>query len=506
MITYHITQQRLSQVACQGYICLCQPGIAADQEPLDHVKHMYHPLDQVLEQRNFTGQVSDAVVLSGVRDGHPSYIFLNGLGKDGSPEHKLENMRRAMANAMRAAEPYHITDFVIEVPSPRWFHLPLHRVVQELTIAAEMTHYHFDYFITDDSRRVPHEYTLTLSAHKHDHDEVRVGMERGQRIGHAVNKARHWGDLPASHMTPKVLADHARAIADVHDTLSCHIYGEKEMLELGMGGIMAVTEGAKEEAQLVRMHYECGNDDAPTLTFVGKGVTFDSGGLSLKPPHAMEDMKGDMNGGAAVIATMHALAYLKPNVNVHAFVPLAENMPDGTSMKPGDVISFYNGKTAEVRNTDAEGRLMLADALSFASAHYSFDAVIDIATLTGACLHALGPIYGGLMSSDDSLATQLADAGRTTGDKLWQLPLDEDYRKSVYSEVADVRNTEHPQYKAGAIAAGFFLKHFVDDRPWAHIDVAGTAFNVPGRTYYRGEGATGFGVRAFIQLIDQWQS
>jgi len=470
------------------------------------VKALYDPLPSLLEQRNFKGGVDETVAISANQDGRATHVFLNGLGSGKTPEEKLEALRRAMANAMRLAEQYKITDFVVEVPSPKWFEVPLHRVVQEMSIAAEMVHYHFDYFITNASRRLPQSYTLTFSAHEHDHDEVRAGMERGKYIGHAVNKARHWGDLPASHMTPQLLAEHAEGIASMHDSLECRIFDEDEIEELGMGGVMAVTHGSRQEARFVRMHYTCDKKNAPTIALVGKGVTFDSGGLSLKPPKAMEEMKNDMNGGAAVIATMQALAYLKPDVNVYAFVPLAENMPDGNAMKPGDIISLYNGKTAEILNTDAEGRLLLADALSYACAHYSTDAIIDIATLTGACLHALGPMYAGLMSSDDSLQAQLTDAGHASGDRVWALPMHEDYRKSVQSEVADVRNTEKSNYRAGSIAAGFFLKHFVDDRPWAHLDIAGTGFDVPDRAYYRGSGATGFGVRAFIQLINQWQS
>lgn len=506
MITYHITRKRLSEISAHGHICLCPPGVASNQDPLLQVQHMYSPLQELLDQRNFNASVSQTILVSGQQDGHATYVFINGLGSGKTAEDKLENLRQAMANVMRMAEQYKITDFAVEIPSPYWFDAPMHRITQELTVAAEMAHYHFDQFITDNERRLPQEYTITLSAHGHDHDEVRAGMERGQRIGHAVNKARHWGDIPASHMTPRILAEHAQGLANVHDTLSCRVYSEDEIRELGMGGICAVSHGSRLEAQFITMQYDCGRNDAPTINLVGKGVTFDSGGLSLKPPQAMEEMKGDMCGGAAVLATMQALAYLKPHVNVRAFVPLAENMPDGNAMRPGDIISFYNGKTAEVRNTDAEGRLLLADALAFATAHYPSDAIIDIATLTGSCLHALGPFYAGLMCSDDALATQMMDAGRVSGDNMWRLPLDDAYQTAIHSEVADIRNTGNPKYKAGTMTAALFLKQFVDDRPWAHIDIAGTAFDVPARSYYRGSGSTGFGVRAFLQVLSQWQA
>ena len=215
-------------------------------------------------------------------------------------------------------------------------------------------------------------------------------------------------------------------------------------------------------------------------------------------------MKDDMAGAAAVISTMEMIAHLKPRVNVVAFAPLSENMPSGNATRPGDVVQFYNGKTAEIKNTDAEGRLILADALSYAVKHYSPDAIIDFATLTGSCSYALGPFFAGLMSQHEELTQRILSAGQRSGDRVWPLPFHDDYKPAVRSTVADLCNEGSSTYRAGAITAGFFLQNFVGTVPWVHLDIAGTSFNVPDMSYYR-PGATGFGVRLLADLFMHWQ-
>ncbi len=218
----------------------------------------------------------------------------------------------------------------------------------------------------------------------------------------------------------------------------------------------------------------------------------------------METMKEDMSGAAAVIGAMQVLAQLKPAVNIIGITPLCENMPSGTATKPGDILRFYNGKTAEVKNTDAEGRLILADALSYAVKHFNPDAIIDLATLTGACAYALGPFFSGMISQHQELAQRVQEAARTSGDRVWPLPLDDDYKSAIKSNVADICNIGNPKYKAGAITAGFFLQQFVGDKPWVHLDIAGIAFDVPDISYYS-TGATGVGVRLLVDLAMQWK-
>jgi Leucyl aminopeptidase len=271
-----------------------------------------------------------------------------------------------------------------------------------------------------------------------------------------------------------------------------------------MGGLAAVGRGSDQDCQMVILEYKAKRKNAPTIAFVGKGITFDSGGLSIKPALNMETMKDDMSGAAAVITTMEVLAHLKPDVNVVALAPLAENLPSGKATMPGDIVTFYNGKTAEVRNTDAEGRLVLADALSYAVKHYKPDAIIDIATLTGACAYALGPFFTGLMSQHDTLVKDIEISAQRSGDRVWRLPLHDDYQIAIRSDISDMCNIGAPKYMAGAITAAHFLKHFVGQTPWAHLDIAGTAFNVPDLPYYK-QGATGVGVRLLVDLAMHWK-
>jgi leucyl aminopeptidase len=283
---------------------------------------------------------------------------------------------------------------------------------------------------------------------------------------------------------------------------------------MGMGGLAAVSRGSEIDCALIILEYKAqsphasysaeATKDRPTLCFVGKGITFDSGGLSLKPADSMETMKEDMSGAAAVICAIDALAQLKPDINIIAIAPTSENLPSGKATKPGDIVTFYNGKTAEIKNTDAEGRLILADALSYAVKHYKPDIIVDLATLTGACSRALGPVYSGLFSEHESLIKKLHEAGNISGDRLWQLPMGDDYKKAITSTVADICNIGSKQIMAGASTAAHFLQHFVDDTVWAHIDIAGTAFDVPNISYYR-PGGTGVGVRLLVALAMNWQ-
>ncbi|HLB94070.1 MAG TPA: M17 family metallopeptidase, partial [Candidatus Babeliales bacterium] len=274
--------------------------------------------------------------------------------------------------------------------------------------------------------------------------------------------------------------------------------------QMGMGGLAGVSAGAAADCKFVILEYKTSEPNAPTVAFVGKGIMFDSGGLSIKPALNMEQMKDDMSGAAAVISAMGVLADLKPKINIIGLAPLAENLPSGTATKPGDIVTFYNGKTAEVKNTDAEGRLVLADALSYAVKHYQPDAIIDLATLTGACAYSLGPFFSGLFSEHEELTAQVIKAANRSGDFVWRLPLTDDYKVAVKAKVADLCNIGAKQYQAGATTAACFLQHFVGNTPWVHLDIAGTAFGVPDLPYYRSESATGVGVRLLIELAMSW--
>jgi leucyl aminopeptidase len=255
----------------------------------------------------------------------------------------------------------------------------------------------------------------------------------------------------------------------------------------------------------VLLEYTSKNPSAQTIAFVGKGITFDSGGLSIKPADSMEEMKEDMAGAGAVINAITALAQLQPNVNIIACAALTENLVGPHALKPGDILRFYNGKTAEVRNTDAEGRLVLADALSYVTKNYKLDAVIDIATLTGACIYAVGPFFSALLSDNVVLSDKVKAAGERSGDRVWALPFTQDFKSAVKSEVADIQNVGNRSIAAGTITAAWFLREFVEnDTPWVHLDIASSAYNVPNISYYRG-GATGSSVRLLIDLAMHWK-
>jgi leucyl aminopeptidase len=346
--------------------------------------------------------------------------------------------------------------------------------------------------------------TVTLAGLTAPHDPVlRRAVRTGEILAGATNRARDWINEPASVMTPATFAaDAERALSDAG--LDVRVDGPSGLHELGMGALLGVARGSAEEPRFVRVVYRpkpaTARRGAPAtpaprprrLAFVGKGITFDSGGLSLKRPDGMEHMKRDMAGGAAVLGAMLAIAALRPPVEVHAYVPASENMPGGSAIKPGDVLRTPSGKTVEVLNTDAEGRLVLADALTIAVGDAP-DAIVDVATLTGAVRSALGNRIAGIMGNDRALVAALIASGAQGGERLWELPLVRDYLPDLDSSVADLANVAASGY-GGAIHAGLFLQEFVGATPWAHLDIAGVGFtdrDIPNAP----RGGVGFGVR-----------
>jgi leucyl aminopeptidase len=300
--------------------------------------------------------------------------------------------------------------------------------------------------------------------------------------------------LPGNVATPTYIANQARELAQRHG-FEVTVLDKASIVREKMGALLSVAQGSAEEPRFIALEYK-GSDAAPVV-LVGKGVTFDSGGISIKPAQNMEDMKYDMSGAAAVLGTFEALGRLKPKVHVVGLIPSTENMPSGTAVKPGDVVTSHLGKTIEVINTDAEGRLILCDALSYAR-RYQPAAVVDIATLTGAMVVALGHTATGVMGDDEKLIEELRAAGDKAGERIWPLPLWEDYRDLMKSDIADVKNSGGRP--AGSISAGWFLKEFVDGFPWAHLDIAGTAYTERDEPT-RVKGPTGMGVRLFTEFL-----
>ena len=397
-----------------------------------------------------------------------------------------ERARVASATALaRAAEASSTKTVCWEVP-----HHVDAAVVGGLVEGAVLGRYRFDQFKSkadDDAGGIEE---LIVSAH----DDVSETVDRAATISRFVNLCRDLQNTPANHMTPTILAEQARQLEGV----VVSVEGRDEIVGRGMGAFAAVAQGTEEEPALITITYRGSGSsgDAFPLGLVGKAVTFDSGGISIKPGAKMQEMKFDMSGGAAVIAAMGAIAALELPIDVVAVVGATENLPSGRSVKPGDVVTAMTGTTIEVNNTDAEGRLVLSDCLAHAIS-LGAERVIDLATLTGAIIIALGSTYSGLVSNDDDWAQTVEEAGRTAGDIVWRLPLHEEYDELITGRYGDISNVVESR-KAGSITAAQFLKRFVGDTPWAHLDIAGTAWD-SGRAY-AAKGGNGVGVRLLVEL------
>ena len=334
--------------------------------------------------------------------------------------------------------------------------------------------------------------TTYWCASKSDSDTAENGLNYGGAVGNGMNTARQLGNLPANVCTPNYLADQAKQLAEGQDNLTTSVLSEAQMQELKMGSLLSVSAGSVEPANLIVMDYKGADSSIKPVVLVGKAVTFDTGGISLKPGRGMDEMKFDMCGGASVFGVMNALLETKLPVNVIGIVPAVENMPAGNATKPGDVVTSMSGQTIEVLNTDAEGRLILCDALTYAE-RFKPDTVIDIATLTGAVIGALGKFTSGLLSNDDELADQLLLGGTRSGDRAWRLPLWEEYDKQIKSNFADMANIGG---EAGTITAACFLARFTKSYKWAHLDIAGTAWLSGAQ-----KGATGRPVPMLMEYI-----
>jgi leucyl aminopeptidase len=344
------------------------------------------------------------------------------------------------------------------------------------------------------------ELVLVTSAGDHTFEAraLEVGSDRGKIVGDAVNTARLMALTPANDMTPTVMAKRAEELATEFG-LGFEALDEERMQQLGMGSLLGVSRGSDEPARLIVLTYAGDPQSTEKLALVGKGLTFDSGGISIKPAENMHEMKYDMSGGAGVIGAMSAIARLKPKINVIGLVPASENLPGPRAVKPGDILRAMNGKTIEVINTDAEGRLILADALCYAR-ELGATKIVDCATLTGAMVVTLGHAASGAISNDEAFVKAFLGIANQTGERYWQLPLYEDYSNAVKSEIADLRNsTGRP---AGSLTAAAFLQNFVGSTPWIHLDIAGTAY--VDETPFMAKGPTGTPVRAFVALVEEF--
>ncbi|HMJ72143.1 MAG TPA: leucyl aminopeptidase [Solirubrobacterales bacterium] len=422
-----------------------------------------------------------------LRPKQPGRVLAVGLGKRDDAD--AERIRLAAAVAAKEAAKLEATSLAWLLPESGEDEATAEAMVTGTILAG----YRFDRFQSTDPKDPPPPSleSLTLLAPS----SAAAAAEAARICAEAQNRARDLQSLPSNVATPSFLGRRARQIASHHEGVSAEVLGRDEIAAKEMGGLVAVSQGTAEDPKLIVLRY-AGGGSGPTLGLVGKGVTFDTGGISLKPSASMHEMKMDMSGAAAVLEAVGAIAELGLELDLIAVVPSTENMPSGTAIKPGDVITQYNGVTVEVNNTDAEGRLILADALAYA-VELGAERIVDLATLTGAVLIALGSTYAAVISNDDDLASEVTQAGETTGELVWRLPLHPEYKELTKGTVADLTNASAKR-KAGTIYAGSFLEEFVGDTPWAHVDIAGTAWDV-GRPY-TGNDASGFGVRLLVEL------
>jgi leucyl aminopeptidase len=453
-----------------------------------------------LDRAGFSGKVGETLVLAD-GDGTRVLTGLGPLARVGTAE-----LRTAAAVFARAVSRHRR----VALELPEGLDLDPAGVVRALTEGLILGAYRFDAY---KSSTTPGLSAATIAVG----DQVRAvqaGAARGRATAEAVCFARDLVNEPGGALTPTVFAERAAERAEAAG-LTAEIMDHEAIIAAGLGGVLAVNQGSVEPPRLLKLTYEptaVGDDLAPadapepdavdTVALVGKGITFDSGGLSLKPADSMMEMKCDMAGAAAVVATMCALPALDVAVKVVSFTPMTDNMTGGAAQRPGDIYTARNGTTVEVLNTDAEGRLILADALTLA-AEEEPDAIIDLATLTGACMVALGQKIAGLMGNDEVFNGIVEEAAAMAGERVWQLPLPADYRSALDSPVADIKNIGGGRY-GGALTAGLFLKDFVDDgTPWVHLDIAGPAF-LPEADGVSPKGATGFGVRTLLTLLETW--
>jgi leucyl aminopeptidase len=432
---------------------------------------------------------------------HVKRVLIVGLGKD---DFSREIFRKGGGAASSAALKTKAKKIIVTVPEAKGFSRSelTECLVEGLLLGA----YRFRKYKTNNNNNEEEEeesaeideialYTPPDAA------GVRKGLKLGSTAARAVSIARDMANEPGNYWTPSRFADYGLELADKYG-FKANVLLKPELKRLGMGGILGVSQGSAQPPALVILEYRTGKK-VPTLLIVGKGLTFDSGGISLKPPPRMDEMKYDMCGGAAVLAAMQAIGEEKPKrVDVVAIVPATENLPGPLALKPGDVITHYGGKTVEVINTDAEGRLILADALAYGVDKFKPDAVVDLATLTGAVIVGLGHHRIGMLSNDDILAEKITCAGERSGELLWRLPLGSEYAKQLKSRIADMKNVGGRA--AGTITAAAFLEKFVGDVPWVHLDIAGTAWNYTKKSYVP-KGPSGIGVRMLLELTRAWR-
>lgn len=461
-------------------------------------------LQPLIDCKDFSAKENDTVVMypETVKDGDSfsaTRILVIGLGGRQQSEEEyrlLETMRSAGGTVSKICEKLKVRDAMvcadgIELGPDRA------AMVESFTEGILLGDYRFTkYKKTENDKSVYDGLQKLAFSVAGGKGKVRRAVNRGAERAFAVHSARDMANEPGNGWTAAHFAAHAERLAEKY-ALTCRILDKAKMKRLGMGGILAVNQGSAEPPKLVILEYVPKKYEQ-TVMLVGKGLTFDSGGISIKPAEGMKDMKYDMCGGAAVLAAMQAIAFEQPSVRVVSVIPATDNMSGSSALKPGDIVRHYNGITSEIVSTDAEGRLILGDAIAYGIAEYKPDCVVDVATLTGAVIIGLGHHHTGILGNNDALVEQLISAGRKCGEPLWRLPLTKEYAKQIESQVADIKNTGGRP--GGTITAAAYIEKFVGDTAWAHLDIAGTAFEFTEKTYIP-KGPSGIMVRTLVEFV-----
>ncbi len=469
-------------------------GIYAGKKPsaaataLDKATKGY--LRRVLDRGDMEGRLGSTLMLHDVPGISCVRVLLVGLGPQ--REFSEKPFRRAVTAAVEALSKsgtddaeLHLTELSAGRRDIGW------RTMQAARAAREAL-YRFEQMKSSPARDLPVLRRIVLATAKKDEKPASRGLAQGLALAHGISLARDLGNLPGNVCTPTRLAEEARKLAK-HYRLKIQVLERADMEKLGMNTLLSVAQGSSQPPKLIVVEYRAGAKSQKPVVLVGKGVTFDTGGISLKPAPEMDEMKYDMSGAGSVLGTIKAVAEMKLPVNLVGIIPATENMPGGRATKPGDIVTSMSGQTVEILNTDAEGRLILCDALTYAE-RYSPAAVIDIATLTGACVIALGHVVSGLFANDDALAQEVLSAGEHSGDRAWHLPLHDEYQEQLRSNFADFANIGGRP--AGAVTAACFLSRFTRKYKWAHLDVAGTAWKSG-----KDKGSTGRPVPLLTQFL-----
>jgi len=450
-------------------------------------------ISQLISQGEIKGKLNEVSIVHTLGKLPANRVVVAGLGKQ--PELTQDKVRGVVAETCRLLRQKGVDSMATIAQGAEIAGITLEGAAQAVTEGALLGLYSFRRHITKEAEHGEIKQLLIVGDDETKLSILEQGCHKGKVLAEATNLARDMVNEPANYMTPNHMAEMAAKLAETYG-LELSVLEREQMQELGMGALLGVAQGSRQPPKFIVLHYR--GDDSPgrDLALVGKGITFDSGGISIKPSEKMDEMKGDMAGGAAVMAAISAIAQLKPKINVTAIIPATENLPSGSALKPGDILTAMNGKTIEIVSTDAEGRLILADALSYAK-KLGAELMVDVATLTGACRIALGDVCTGGFGNNQELAQKVIAAGAEAGELIWQMPMYEEYKEQNKSDVADIKNIGGKY--GGAITAAQFLAEFVGDTPWVHLDIVGTSLSEKERTY-RVKGATGVPVRTLVNL------